>query len=119
MWTRAQAEAFEVSLFSRARAIVGPKRTDYSGQTDPYANFRKSVQLGVEPWRGALVRLTDKISRIVSIMEHGGTGSVKDEALIDTFADALNYVAISGGLAFEALGFSPEDLFGSGPSVGR
>jgi hypothetical protein len=100
--THAQAWTLQVGLFKRALAIVGPKRHDYSGD-QPFRNFYASEQFGVAPWRGALVRLSDKLSRLARLAERGGSGHVNDESLLDTAADALNYTTIAVGLILEAV----------------
>lgn len=101
--TSQQARDTHQFLFARAWEIMAPKRNDYSGNDVPFANFHKSELFGVAPWRGALIRLSDKLSRIMRLAEQGGQGQVKDESLIDTAADALNYVAITFGLILEAI----------------
>lgn len=104
--SHAFAWQLQIGLFKRALAIVGPKRRDYSGD-QPFRNFYASEQFGVAPWRGTLVRLSDKLSRLCRLAEQGGSSHVEDESLLDTAADALNYVAIAVGLILEAV---PEDL---------
>lgn len=101
--TPEQAVQIHNAIFQKALDIVGPKRSDYSGGVDPFANFRQSVHVGIEPWRGAMVRWLDKIQRMRQLAEKGGEGAVKDESLIDTAADALNYCAITLGLIIETL----------------
>ena len=101
--TPEQAKATHRFLFARAWEIMAPKRNDYSGNDVPFANFHKSEMFGVAPWRGTLIRLSDKLSRIMRLAEQGGAGQVKDESLVDTAADALNYVAITFGLILEAI----------------
>jgi hypothetical protein len=91
------------SLFNKAQALIGPKRSDYSGDADPFMNFRSSAHVGVEPWRGAMVRWLDKIQRMRQLAEKGGEGEVKSESLVDTAADALNYCAITLALIIESL----------------
>lgn len=105
-----QQQAMEVQEFimDMAMSIVEDKRHDYSGGEDPFGNFRKSALFGVDPWRGVMVRLTDKLSRIESIIEADGERRVMDEALWDTLADAVNYVCILGGLVAEIIGM-PDD----------
>ena len=97
------AQYAQDALFHKALALIGPKRADYSGSADPFANFRSSETIGVEAWRGAMVRWLDKIQRMRQLAEKGGTGEVKSESLIDTAADALNYCAITLALIIESL----------------
>lgn len=97
------AQYAQDALFAKAQALIGPKRADYSGDADPFANFRSSATIGVEPWRGAMVRWLDKIQRMRQLAEKGGEGQVKAESLVDTAADALNYCAITLALIIESL----------------
>lgn len=96
----------QVGLLKKALSVIGPKRRDYSGVNEPLSNFYKSTFFGVEPWRGALIRLSDKLSRIQQLAEKAGRGEVRDESLIDTAADAVNYVFLVLGLILEA---APEE----------
>ena len=107
--TQLGAVRLQEYIIDKANSIVLAKRHDYSGPTDPFGNFRKSALFGVEPWKGVMVRLTDKLSRIESITNAGGKQQVPDESLWDTFADAVNYVCILGGLVAEIVGL-PKDL---------
>ena len=97
MMSMTSEEALEVQryLFKQALEVVEKKRRDYASENDPFRNFRASVHVGVEPWRGALVRLMDKIARISRIAERGGERAVQDESLLDTVVDALNYIVIA------------------------
>lgn len=104
--TNDQARVMHYALFQKALDIMGPKRKDYSGSNQPFTNFYSSLHVGVEPWRGSMVRWLDKVQRMRQLAEKGGEGDVKDESLIDTAADALNYCAITLGLIIESL---PDD----------
>jgi hypothetical protein len=104
-YTMTGEEAVQLSkaLRGHSDAIMSGKRRDYSGTEDPFRNLRSAEALGVEPWRGTFVRLMDKISRIRSITEAGGSMAV-EESLVDTFADIHNYTDIAAGLVWEELG---------------
>ena len=97
-----QAWLVQEAVLKRALEVLLPKRRDYSGD-EPFANFYSSEVLGVSAWRSALVRLLDKISRMRRLAEAGGVGAVVDESLVDTAADAVNYVCIALGLILEAM----------------
>lgn len=100
-----QQEAIDIqhAIVKEAYDIVLNKRHDYSGAVDPYGNFRKSEMFNIEPWRGVLVRMSDKISRLQSIMEQGGASLVTDDPFFDIFADMVNYTCILAGLCYEEL----------------
>ena len=103
--TQEEALQLQERLFSEALEIMTKKRLDYSGAADPYGNFRLSEPMaGVESWRGVLVRLGDKFSRIRYIMGRGGKAYVESEPLMDVFLDILNYTCILAGLCIEELG---------------
>ncbi len=72
--------------------IAKKKNSDYANSNDPFKNFEMSLQVGVEPDRAILVRVSDKISRISNLLNRDG--NVKDERLEDTIDDAINYLAI-------------------------
>lgn len=99
--TQEEALTVEDTIQQAADDCLLAKRQDYSGKEDPYANFRMSEFVGVEPWRGVMVRLMDKLSRVRHIMESGEV-LVKDESIKDTLGDVINYTKILGGLIFES-----------------
>jgi len=60
------------------------KGADYSGDVDTFANLRAWGSLGVA------VRIGDKVHRLTNIMKSGKV-HVKDESLLDTVEDLINY----------------------------
>ena len=100
--TNEEALILQKQLMAHALDIMKKKRVDYSGHDDPFANLRMSEFVRVEPWRGTMVRMMDKLSRILNITENGGNMEV-EEALVDTFADIINYTCILAGLVYEEL----------------
>ena len=70
------------------------KNHDYSGgrdSSDPFLNFTRVEKLGIADTKiGFLVRMTDKMSRLITFT-HNGTFKTKDEALLDTIMDLINY----------------------------
>lgn len=70
--------------------IHDAKNSDYAADGDPLSNLKRSSVLGVEPWRGCLVRMSDKWSRLEQLAG-GKQPQVKDEALEDTLIDLANY----------------------------
>lgn len=85
-------EPVRQGLITVALEVLMPKRHDYSGNDDPLANFRLGQIIGIAPPIGAMLRLLDKISRLSVLYDK--EGMVKDESLVDTLADAINYVCI-------------------------
>jgi hypothetical protein len=87
-------------LLAEMRRVHDAKNHDYAGsRSDPLANFRLCEAMGLPGWKGVLVRLTDKMSRLTSFAKQG-TLEVKDESVCDTFLDLAVY-ALLGRILFE------------------
>ena len=74
------------------------KNSDYSGggTNNEYKNFKIIEELtngDISVEEGILVRLTDKISRIASLIK-GQANKVNDEKITDTLQDLANYSII-------------------------
>lgn len=68
------------------------KNSDYATDENAFKNFEMSTQVGVDPSRAILVRISDKLSRVSNLL--GKEASVKDERIEDTLNDIINYSAI-------------------------
>lgn len=67
------------------------KAHDYTpGERDPFFNLRLCENMGLEPWKGVLVRIGDKVSRLMAYASKGHL-LVSDETVIDTFRDLAVY----------------------------
>lgn len=66
------------------------KDTDYSANDEPMGNMKESVEMGIAPWRGVLLRIGDKKRRIASFVKRAEY-QVKDEGVNDTLIDLANY----------------------------
>lgn len=75
------------------------KNSDYTGDSgDNLANFRMAEKFGVSTFDGILVRMSDKYSRIASLVKkakEGKEAAVQDESLRDTLIDLANYAIIA------------------------
>lgn len=83
-------------LCKQARDLMDKKNRDYAGNDgkQPFANFTRVESMGIcSTEQGFLVRLTDKMSRLSSIIESGKT-NVKDESFEDTMVDVINYIVL-------------------------
>ncbi|NCD07265.1 MAG: hypothetical protein EOL97_14220 [Spirochaetia bacterium] len=80
------------NTFKGCLDIAKTKNIDYANSNNPFKNFEMSLQVGVNPDRAILVRLSDKISRISNLLNR--EGKIKEERLEDTIDDAINYLAI-------------------------
>lgn len=68
------------------------KRRDYGTSDDPFANIRSSADMGIEPWKGAFLRLNDKVHRIISYMRNG---HLANEGVEDSLRDIAVYSIIA------------------------
>lgn len=67
------------------------KNTDYANPKDALANLRACEKIGIPAWKGVVVRLTDKFSRLQNLAKNDGQHAVKDETIVDTLKDIANY----------------------------
>lgn len=72
------------------------KGEDYAG-SEPYSNLTRCEKIGVAAWKGCLVRLLDKVSRL----EHLSTNpaAVTNESFADTCMDLAGYAILLSVLA--------------------
>ena len=65
------------------------------GGGNPLGNFEESERLGIQSWKGAMVRLTDKYTRMCNLTKNIGNPEYADardmESLDDTLIDLSNY----------------------------
>lgn len=81
-------------ILEEMKQIHATKNKDYGGG-DPLGNFKTSAEsLGVSPFKGVLVRMSDKWSRISNIVKSGET-HVKDETIEDTLKDLACYCILA------------------------
>jgi len=76
-------------ILDELRDLHSRKNRDYSGD-DPLSNLRMCERGGIPAWKGVIVRLTDKVSRLLSFMQKESY-EVKDESVEDTLRDAAIY----------------------------
>lgn len=65
------------------------KNHDYSGD-DPLSNLKMCESIGIPAWKGVLIRLMDKWSRLTNFAKQEVL-LVEDESLIDTLKDNAVY----------------------------
>lgn len=68
------------------------KNHDYSEDLDPLSNFRRAAKLGIDPFAGVLVRMSDKWARIEQL-QAGKTA--KNESLRDSLIDLSAYALLA------------------------
>ncbi len=69
------------------------KNRDYAGN-DYLSNFLMCERMGILAWKGSLIRLSDKMSRLMNIARTGEV-SVSDETIIDTLTDLAVYAIVT------------------------
>lgn len=86
---------FHKNFCNRMIEITEKKNADYTGNSlSPFSNFEKAEQLNIcTTEQGFLVRLMDKISRLISFVQKG-VFEVAEESLLDTALDAANYLCL-------------------------
>ena len=72
-------------------ALHWQKSIDYGTDGDTYQNFRGSAKMGIPPWKGAFIRLQDKVQRICKFAKDG---KLANESVIDSFNDLAVYAII-------------------------
>jgi hypothetical protein len=73
------------SYFEQDMNLLKAKGHDYAGNEDCLSNLRRFGSPGI------IVRLSDKFSRLESLLKSGGYRAVQGESLIDTLRDIRNY----------------------------
>jgi len=69
------------------------KNSDYAEDVDPLSNFRLCEKFGIPAWKGCLVRMSDKMSRLFQLAKKE-EASVKEETVVDTLKDLATYSLI-------------------------
>lgn len=84
---------------ARFHAILGElgelhdrKQADYGRDDDPFANVRASEEWGIPGWQGAMVRATDKVRRLQSLITNG---KLENETAEDSLRDLAVYSVIA------------------------
>ena len=80
-------------LLDRMKALHCSKSRDYGSEHDPLANIRNgAVFVGIEPWKGAMVRLSDKVTRLATFNR---TGRLEHEGVEDNLMDLASYALLA------------------------
>ena len=95
-------------LIDELKEIHSLKNHDYAGVEDPLKNFRMCEDIGVPSWKGCLIRISDKFSRLCSFAKKEEY-KVKDENIEDTLKDLAIYALICIILYRERLNKKPID----------
>lgn len=82
-------------LCDALKQMHASKSTDYGcpSGTDPLANIRNGAKfVGIPAWKGAMVRLSDKVTRLATF---NATGSLTYEGVEDNLFDLASYALLS------------------------
>jgi hypothetical protein len=121
-------------LLAQVAAIFTAKNHDYTshGLFGPGSNLTRCEEFDVPAWKGVLIRLGDKWSRLTTFAKKGLL-AVKDESVEDTFLDMAIYSLLGvlayrrareadrkpwpAGTAFEPMKPEPKPLDPSNPAT--
>jgi len=108
-WGTSQLLGYHQTQCNTARVLMEKKNADYkAGSGDAFANFRMSQLLKIKPEFGILLRMQDKMARMVSFLEKGEL-AVTNEPVEDIILDLINYSVILGGMIKEQTQEVPGD----------
>lgn len=89
-----------LELLEEVRQLHMSKSQDYGSEADPLANIRQGAEfVGIEPWRGCMVRIADKVQRLRTYCQ---TGRLVHEGVRDTLLDLSAYSLLAIVLFDEA-----------------
>lgn len=97
---RPGSEAF-IAVLEEVKQLHLKKSLDYGADEDALMNIRDSADIiNVEPWAGAILRISDKMHRLRSFFRRG---VVEFDGIEDTLLDMCSYSAIALVMYREAL----------------
>ena len=70
------------------------KNHNYATEKNPYKNLEGVSRIGIEPWRGIVIRLMDKFERVEQYCTNGEL-AIKSEGMEDTFKDIAVYSTLA------------------------
>jgi len=85
-----------LDLLDKMKIMHIDKNAGYSGMDNPdtWANFRLAENFGVSPFIGCMIRMSDKFSRVQSLIKNEENERV-GEKLTDTLLDLASYCLIA------------------------
>jgi hypothetical protein len=99
-----QYKQFQQKLFAEIIDMTAKKAADYAGSEDVFGNYRLSEKTGIcTAQMGILIRMMDKINRIIHIEKKGGN-AVPNESKEDAARDIIGYASSLLGLWAEPEG---------------
>lgn len=93
-------EETALDILNNMQAVYEAKDSDYSATGLPMGNLRKCEDAGIEAWRGCLVRIGDKMSRLENFLKEKEYLVISEKAE-DTVIDLANYAILMSCLIEE------------------
>jgi len=85
------------------KGTLRKKSSDYTGgkgSKDPFANFKATEVLDIDPVLGVMMRIMDKIQRVRSFVNDGEL-KVSNESVYDAFDDMVGYTILAKAMIKE------------------
>jgi len=89
-----------LDILDNMQAVYEAKDNDYSATGLPMGNLRKCEDAGIDAWRGCLVRIGDKMSRLENFLKEKEYLVISEKAE-DTVVDLANYAILMSCLIEE------------------
>ena len=89
-----------LDILDNMQAVYEAKDNDYSATDLPMGNLRKCEEAGIDAWRGCLVRIGDKMSRLENFLKKKEYLVISEKAE-DTVIDLANYAILMSCLLEE------------------
>jgi hypothetical protein len=89
-----------LDILNNMQKVYEAKDSDYSATGLPMGNLRKCEDAGIDAWRGCLVRIGDKMSRLENFLKEKEY-LVLSEKAEDTVIDLANYAILMSCLIEE------------------
>lgn len=84
-----------LALLDKMRRLHLAKDRDYSGQNEPFSNFRNANRIGVKASVGAYIRFQDKVARLENLLAMEAVGEQpSNESIEDNLMDVGAYALI-------------------------
>jgi hypothetical protein len=89
-----------LDILDNMQSVYETKDNDYSATGLPMGNLRKCEDAGIDAWRGCLVRIGDKMSRLENFLKEKEYLVISEKAE-DTVVDLANYAILMSCLLEE------------------
>lgn len=90
--TTTELLAFGNKFFEGCVGLVAEKNKRYAGNHDPFRNLKIAGDYGIA------VRMSDKVTRLLTLLHPANTVDAADESIEDTLRDLANYAMLCAGL---------------------